>query len=179
MSCLSQAKSSPAPWTPRWCVGTPYRPNSTEEANVRSVLHRPDSAARPETTTAGVSSETTNAARRAMASLSLVPRAAARKFRGITRDWSRFEETIHLKGSACYLLLRLRPTSHSHRREHSTLQIRRSRVPRFASSSPRCRSSSALGLYVCSLSAQRAAATKLQPAEVRLVTCAQLSEAGS
>ena len=38
---------------------------------------------------------------------------------------------------------------------------------------------SALGLCACSLSAQRAAATKPQRAEVKLVTCAQLSEAGS
>ena len=38
---------------------------------------------------------------------------------------------------------------------------------------------SALGLYACSLSTQRAAATEWLRAEVKLVTCAQLSEAGS
>ena len=36
-----------------------------------------------------------------------------------------------------------------------------------------------LGLCACSLSAQKAAATKLQRAEFKLVTCAQLSDAGS
>ena len=78
-----------------------------------------------------------------------------------------------------YLLLRLRPTSHSRRREHST-QIRRKPCAKAClHGSPRCRSSSALGTCACSLSAQRAAATKPQRAEVKLVTCAQLSEAGS
>ena len=81
-----------------------------------------------------------------------------------------------------YLSLRLRPTSHSRRREHSS-QIRRSCAKvRLQSSSPRW--SLPIQFFprnpcACSLRAQRAAATKLQRAEVKLVTCAQLSEAGS
>ena len=38
---------------------------------------------------------------------------------------------------------------------------------------------SAIALCACSLSAQRAAATKWLREEVKLVTCAQLSDAGS
>ena len=51
---------------------------------MRSVLHRPDSAARPETTTAGVSSETTMAARHAM----LEPRTRlAKSLTGYVVGW--------------------------------------------------------------------------------------------
>ena len=85
-----------------------------------------------------------------------------------------------------YLLLRLRPTSHSRRRAllaNSEELCQGSPPVEFASSrvrlAGRCRSRSALGTCACSLRAQRAAATRWLRAGVKLVTCAQLSDGGS